>query len=93
MGKVKLNLVAGIVALLPFWAIAADDKAVLDIKGMNCASCPITVRLALKKVPGVSDAKVHYKSNSAEVSFDAGKVTSEQLAKTVRKTQHEQPGS
>lgn len=104
MRKVKLNLAAGILALLPLWAGAAEKKAVLDIKGMNCASCPLTIRLALKKLPGVADAKVDYKSNSAEVSFDAGKVTAEQLAHTVtelgypttvrkEKAQHEQRGS
>ena len=37
---------------------------------MTCASCPITVRKAMKHVPGVRDVKVDFKTKTAEVSYD-----------------------
>jgi len=42
----------------------------LTIEKMTCAACPLTIRLALRKVPGVASAKVDYKTKTATVSFD-----------------------
>jgi periplasmic mercuric ion binding protein len=37
-------------------AQASDVRnATLDVKGMDCAACPITVKTVLKRQPGVSD--------------------------------------
>jgi hypothetical protein len=37
-------------------AQASDLRnATLDVKGMDCAACPITVKTVLKRQPGVSD--------------------------------------
>ena len=44
---------------LPALAVAgAPQTVVLDVQNMTCELCPITVRKALEKVPGVSDAKI-----------------------------------
>ena len=68
------NLLA-VLTLVAMHAVAADvpQTATLDIKGMDCASCPLTVKLALKKTPGVTDVKVSYQTKSAEVQYEAGK--------------------
>lgn len=65
--------------------VAADvNKTVtLDVQGMNCAACPITVKKALKNVPGVSEVKVNYKSGIAEVNYDPNKTSADELAKAV----------
>ena len=65
--------------------IQAGENAstTLDVRGMNCASCPLTVKAVLKKVPGVSDVSVDYPRHSAEVRFDPDKTRPEQLAKAV----------
>ena len=55
----------------------------LDVKGMTCATCPLTVKQVLRKQPGVSEASVDYKSQVALVKFDADKVQPAQLAKAV----------
>ncbi len=39
----------------------------LGIKGMHCASCVITLEKALKKVPGVKEARVNFASEKATV--------------------------
>jgi len=57
-----------------FVSHAAESKIVtLDIPGMTCQFCPITIRKALKKVPGVIDAKADYDSKTATVTFDPDK--------------------
>ncbi len=43
----------------------------LDVTKMTCAACPLTVRLALKKVPGVASVKVSYNTKTATISFDS----------------------
>ena len=49
---------------------AEPKTAILDLPTMNCAMCPITVKKALKKVNGVSQADVSYKDKQAVVKFD-----------------------
>ena len=81
------NLAAGLGALLVSAAlqIQASETAstTLDVRGMDCASCPLTVKAVLKKVPGVSEVSVDYKRHSAEVRFDPDQTRPEQLAKAV----------
>ena len=55
----------------------------LEVQGMTCAACPITVKTALKKVPGVSGVKVDYKSGIAEVNYDPNKTSPDELAKAI----------
>lgn len=57
-------------ALVVLPAQAAPRTVALDIKGMDCATCPLTVRLALKKVAGVTDAKVTFDPPVAVVTYD-----------------------
>lgn len=63
-------------------ATAAENKIVtLDVPGMTCKFCPITIRKALKKVPGVVEAKSDYDSKTATVTFDPQKTSIEALTK------------
>lgn len=62
---------------------AADRSVTLQISNMACPTCPIAVRMALEKVPGVAAAKVDYKSKLAVVSFDPTKATAEALMKAT----------
>jgi copper chaperone CopZ len=50
---------------------------------MDCAVCPITVRKALERVPGVGAAKVDRKTHRAVVVFDPSKTTPEVLTKAT----------
>ena len=66
------HLIAAIVFMLSMAASAADPQsAVLDVQNMTCSMCPITVKQALQKVPGVSDAKIDFEKKTASVRFDA----------------------
>lgn len=64
-------------------ALAEPRSVQLDLKGMNCATCPLTVRLALKKTVGVIDAKVTLDPPVALVTYDDSKTTPEQLTRST----------
>ena len=55
----------------------------LDVPGMNCSLCPISVKKALDRVPGVLEAKADLATKSAEAKYDPDKVSPEALAKAV----------
>jgi mercuric ion binding protein len=62
----------------------AEARSVtLAVQNMTCASCPITVRKALEKVPGVVKAKVDYATKTATVTFDPGKTHVEALTRAT----------
>jgi mercuric ion binding protein len=65
-------------------AMAADSRTVtLDVTYMDCAVCPITVRKALEKVPGVDSAKVELKTKRTVVAFDPAKTSPELLIRAT----------
>lgn len=65
-------------------AMAAGPRAAtLDVTKMDCAMCPITVRKALEKVPGVESAKVDFKTRKAVVTFDPTRTSPEVLTKAT----------
>ncbi len=82
MNKSLALLLATTVAASAVFA-AGDKTATLDVTNMDCAVCPITVRKALEKVPGVDSAKVDFKTKRAVVAFDPAKATPEALTKAT----------
>jgi len=69
---------------MPQSAMAAKTKTVtLDVPGMTCKFCPITIRKALRQVPGVLEAKSDYDSKTATVTFDPDKTSVEDLTKAT----------
>ena len=62
-------------------AEAAIRTTILNVSGMTCVTCPLTIKTALKKVPGVSKVAVSYKTKQAVVTFDNAKTS----VKTLRK--------
>lgn len=56
-------------------AHAATRTVTLSVPGMYCEVCPITVRKALEKVPGVSKVSVSFEKKEAVVTFDDAKTS------------------
>lgn len=81
MNKPLASLLAAALASSAF--AAGTQTATLAVANMDCAACPITVRKALEKVPGVGSAKVDFKTRSAVVAFDPAKATPEALTKAT----------
>jgi len=70
--------------MLSFNSHAAETKIItLDVPGMTCKFCPITIRKALKKVPGVTKVKSAFETKTATVTFDPAKTNIETLIKTT----------
>ena len=64
-------------------AEAAQKTVVLSVPDMNCAACPITVRKALEKVPGVEKVKATLEPAEAVVTFDDAKTGIEKLVEAT----------
>lgn len=80
----RARLLAAVTALLPLLALAATPKTtVLDVQNMTCSLCPVTVKKALEKVPGVSHVKIDFDNKTATVSFDADKTSTAALIKAT----------
>jgi len=79
----RLALLGALVAL-PFTLFAGTLRTVtLDVKNMTCSVCPITVKKALEKVSGVTNATVDFDKKTASVTFDPDKASPATLAKAT----------
>jgi mercuric ion binding protein len=64
-------------------AHAAQRQVTLTVPTMDCATCPVTIKVALMKVPGVSRAVVSYAHRDAKVTFDDAKTTVAELTRAT----------
>ena len=81
-----LFLISVLAINLPFisMAQAAESKTVtLDVPGMTCRFCPVTIRKALKNVTGVTVAKADFDTMTATVTFDPDKTNIEALTEAT----------
>jgi len=69
--------------LKPQAQLPSKNRAIIGIVGMHCASCVLTIENALKKTPGVSDARVNFSSEKAYVEYDPAKTTLDELHQTI----------
>jgi len=65
-------------------ALAAPKTVTLDVPGMTCAACPITVKTALTKVEGVEKAEVSFEKKEAVVTFNDAKTNVETLKEVTK---------
>ena len=74
----------GVAVALPFTLFAGSLQTVtLDVQNMTCVVCPITVKKALERVPGVTAAKVDFDKKTASISFDPDKASLAALPKAT----------
>jgi periplasmic mercuric ion binding protein len=81
--KKRLVLLSALLAFPCSLFAGTLQTVTLEVKNMTCAVCPITVKKALEKVPGVTDAKVDFDKKIASVSFDPEKANVAQLTKAT----------
>lgn len=65
-------------------AFAATQHVTLSVPGMTCGACPITVRTALKRVPGVEHVAIAEAKKEVVVTFDNAKTNPQVLMRTTR---------
>ena len=70
--------------LLASSTVYAETKTVtLSVPGMNCDLCPITIKKAISRVPGVSSVEASFEKKQAVVTFDDKKATVDELTKAT----------
>jgi periplasmic mercuric ion binding protein len=55
----------------------------LAVENMTCGTCPIVVRKALERVPGVNSTAIDFEKKTATVAFDPDKTTSARLTQAT----------
>jgi len=84
MKIIKKFLGGSIGALMLVTSAWASPKTVtLNVSGMTCETCPITVRKALEKVSGVSKVEIRYEKKQVVVTFDDVKTNTDALVKAT----------
>lgn len=82
-----MKLVHGIAAsfLVAFGstAWAAPKSVTLDVPGMTCPTCPVTIKKALLKQPGVTAVTVRYEKRQIDVAFDDAKTNPTAIMKST----------
>lgn len=78
-----LRITAFLLLGLASTAWVAPRTVTLSVPGMTCSTCPITIKRALVKVPGVTDVEVHYETREAVVTFDDARTNPNALIKAT----------
>ncbi len=60
-------------------AWVAPKTVALNVPGMTCPTCPITVKKALNRVPGVSKIDIDLSKKEAIITFDDSKTSTQAL--------------
>jgi periplasmic mercuric ion binding protein len=79
------TLLAAVITAVAFAAVAwaSPQTVTLNVSGMTCPACPITVKKALEKVPGVSKVEVRFEKKQVLVTFDDVKTNTDALVKAT----------
>lgn len=82
-----MRVSTGLVVLMLLIAVAASGSststAVLHVEGMTCGACATSVKIVLKNVDGVVDAKVSYAKKRAVIQYDPRRVSPSNLAAAI----------
>lgn len=65
----------------PAWA--GTQTVTLAVSKMTCSACPLTVKKALSRVPGVTGVSVNYEKKLATVVFDDTQTTVDALTRAT----------
>lgn len=80
----KLLLTLAAAALTSAGSAAVTPRMItLNVTRMDCAVCPITVRKALERVPGVESARVDFRTARAVVVFDPVRTSIDTLTRAT----------
>jgi mercuric ion binding protein len=64
-------------------AWAAPNNVKLDVPGMTCPTCPITIKKALLKQSGVTSVSVNYDKKQLDVAYDDAKTSEQEIVKAT----------
>lgn len=64
-------------------------EVVLDVLGMTCASCSVTIQKSLARVDGVIEASASFDNKNATVKYDPTKISTRDIIKATRNAGYE----
>lgn len=81
----RVSFLAPVLALFSLDpAFAAWQTVTLDVPGMDCPVCPLSVKKALQRVPGVVKVEVSFAAKEAVITYDDGQTGPERLTEATR---------
>ena len=83
MRKFLSSAVTAALLMMANDVFASPKTVTLEVPGMTCELCPITIKKALQKVGGVSKVDVSFEKKEAVVTFDDSKTKVEALTKAT----------
>ena len=81
--KLVKSLPAFLMLAAAFPSLAATRAVTLNVSGMTCSVCPITVKKSLEAVSGVSKVDVSFARKQAVVTYDDAKTNVAALTKAT----------
>ena len=64
-------------------------KKTISISGMSCINCQNRIEKALKKAKGIKEAAVSYEKGTAEISYDADRISLQEIETVIRAAGYE----
>ena len=83
LNKLRNGLLMLALALASSAAAAEVKTVTLSVPGMYCEACPITVKKAISRVPGVSKVRTSLAKKEAVVTYDDSKATVDALTQAT----------
>jgi mercuric ion binding protein len=83
MRTIQSSLLFATLLCVTEFALAKPQTLSLNVPTMDCATCPITIKAALLKVPGVSKVKVSYERRDAVIVYDDSQASVADLKKAT----------
>jgi len=62
----------------------SENKTVIVVRGMSCASCALKVEKGLKEMGGVKSASVNISTEKAVVEYDPSELTVDDIAGEIQ---------
>ncbi|HHC73124.1 MAG TPA: mercuric transport protein periplasmic component [Thiotrichales bacterium] len=66
-----------------------SQTVVLHVPGMTCQFCPVTIRKALMRLPGVREVRTDFESRRVTVEFDGSRLSIEEITSATRDAGYE----
>ncbi len=79
----KIIITALVCGSLGASSFAWAEKVCFEVQGMTCATCPITVKAAIKKIKGITEVKTSFEEKSAVVDFDSQKTNTTEIKNAI----------
>ncbi len=77
LSLLSMVLTAGVAFAVP------PQTVTLAVENMTCGTCPIVVRKALGRVPGVTSTAIDFDKKTATVTFDPDKANTARLTQAT----------